>query len=157
MDIPREELLATRYERIFTWFLDVMIAAAIAGVGALILSVGDAPSAVYVAVGLLVGLLYGPVFTTRKGIRNGQSPGKQIVGLRIVKLDGTPMDLKTAIIRESLLKYFLGPVFLLISWAATLGRDDRRMLQDRAAGTFVPRSVERWISAPAEVVPPPSG
>ena len=156
MDIPRDELLATRYERIFTWFLDVLIAAAIGGVGALILSVLNASSVVYVIVGLIVGLLYGPLFTTRAGARNGQTPGKQIVGLRVVKLDGTPMDLKTAIIRESLLKYLLGVIFLVISWALSLGREDRRALHDRITGTFVPRSTERWISAPAEVVPPPT-
>jgi hypothetical protein len=47
-------------------------------------------------------------------------------------------------------------LFLVVSWALSLGREDRRALHDRAAGTFVPRSSERWISAPAEVVPPPS-
>ena len=159
MDIPREELLATRYERIFTWFLDLLIAGAIAGVFALFLSIFSAPTGVYAAIGLLVGLLYGPVFLTRDGARNGQSPGKQIVGLRVVKADGTPVDLKTAIIRESLLKYLIGTtvfLFLVVSWAMSLGREDRRALHDRISGTYVPRSVERWISPPEGVVQPPA-
>jgi uncharacterized RDD family membrane protein YckC len=160
MEIPRDELLATRYERIFTWVLDLLIAGAIAGVGALILSIFSAPTGAYAAVGFIVGLAYGPVFLTRDGDRNGQTPGKQIVGLRVVKVDGTPMDVKTAIIRESLLKYLLGSVtfdlFLILSWAMSLGREDRRTLHDRIANTYVPRSSERWISAPAEVVPPPT-
>ena len=160
MDIPREELLATRYERIFTWVLDIGIAAAIGGVGALILSVFDAPTAAYGVVGLIVGLLYGPLFTTRDGERNGQTPGKQIVGLRIVKTDGSAMDMKTAIIRESLLKYLVGGItfyiFLIVSWAMSLGREDHRALHDRIANTLVARSSDRWISAPAEVVPPPA-
>jgi uncharacterized RDD family membrane protein YckC len=159
MDIPREELLATRYERIFTWFLDLLIAGAITLVFALFLSIASASTAVYAAVGLIVGLLYGPVFVTRDGARNGQSPGKQIVGLRVVKEDATPMDLKTAIIRESLLKYLIGtaiPLFLVVSWAMSLGRDDRRALHDRITGTYVPRSAERWISPPEGVVQSPA-
>lgn len=159
MDIPREELLATRYERVFTWFLDILIAGAISGVGALILSVADAGPAAYAVVGLIVGLTYGPAFMTRAGERNGQTPGKQIVGLRTLKLDGSAMDLKTAIVRESLLKYLLGGItayiFLLVSWAISLGREDHRALHDRIANTFVARSGDRWISAPAEVLPAP--
>jgi uncharacterized RDD family membrane protein YckC len=160
MDIPRDDLLATRYERIFTWFLDLVLAAAIAGVGAMVLSIFSAPTVLYAIVFLLVGLAYGPLFLTREGERNGQTPGKQIVGLRVVKDDGSPVDMKTAIIRESLFKYLggaiTGDVLLIVSWAMSLGHEDKRALHDRIAGTFVPRSRGRWISPPEGVVQPPA-
>ena len=156
MDIPRDDLLATRYERIFAWFLDVLIATAVLGGGVLVLSSIGLPSVALVVLAWIAGVLFWPLFMIREGDRNGQTPAKQIVGLRVVKVDGTPMDFKTAFIRDGLLKALLGWIFLIISWAVSLGRDDKRMLQDQIAGTFVPRAAGRWISPPDGVVQPPA-
>lgn len=159
MNVPREELLATRYERIFTYFLDAVIAAVIAVVLGFLLTLFGMPSAVYGVLGLLVGLLYAPLFMIRQGDANGQTPGKQLLGLRVVKDDGTPMDLPTALLRESLLKYILAAItfnlFLVLSWALSLGRSDHRMLQDRMAKTIVTATEKRWMVAPDGVVAAP--
>ena len=59
-------------------------------------------------------------------------------------------------LRDGVLKYaLLGPLLAAIGGLLSLGREDRRTLQDRVAGTFVARSPERWVAPPPEVVPPP--
>jgi uncharacterized RDD family membrane protein YckC len=156
MDTPRPELLGTRYERAFAFVLDLAVAGAAATVLGVVLTLSTPVS---VALGVLIAVAAAPGFACRLGERNGQTLGKQAVGLRALRDDGAPMDVRTALLRESVLKYVLGfatgGLLWLASGLASFGRDDRRMLHDRLAGTFVARSDQRWVSAPAEVIPPP--
>lgn len=68
-------------------------------------------------------------------VRYGQSFGKRFIGLRLVRLDGQPMDYKTATVRLlgsvlSLLVFGYG--FLRILWD-----DQGRGWHDKLAGTLV--------------------
>ena len=57
-------------------------------------------------VGLLFAalILYAPLLMRRPGERNGQTWGKQIVGIRVVRTNGVPMDFAWSAIREALVK-----------------------------------------------------
>lgn len=68
---------------------------------------------------------------------NGQSPGKRLVGLRVIRSDGTPISLSEAIIRNLIrivdflpLYYGVGVITMFIDAQA-------RRLGDLAAGTLV--------------------
>ncbi len=63
---------------------------------------------------------------------NGQTPGKKIMGIRVRKLDGSPITMQTAILRA--IGYYINGIFL-IGWivAVITGRG----FHDRIAGTEV--------------------
>lgn len=69
----------------------------------------------------------------------GATPGKMIVGLKVIKADGSACDITAAAIRtvcrivDGLMGYFVGALFIWFS-----ARNQR--LGDRAAGTLVVRS-----------------
>jgi uncharacterized RDD family membrane protein YckC len=108
-----------------------------------------------IAIGLLSGLayliallLYAPVLMSREGGGNGQTWGKQIVGIRAVRNGGRPFDFGTAALREIAIKgllfgwvggWFLGiPTLLDYLWP--LWDDENRCLHDMVAQTHVIRS-----------------
>lgn len=157
MQIPREELLATRYERIFAFAADIVIVAVVGAAIGFVLGLLGAPPVVGLVAGVILGLVWWPLFVMRDGERNGQTPGKQLIGLRTLRLDGEPFTFGSAFVREGLLKSLLAGLtfhlFLLVSWALSLGRSDHRALHDRMVETIVVRDAKRWMTAPADVVP----
>ncbi|MCB0866443.1 MAG: RDD family protein [Solirubrobacterales bacterium] len=85
-----------------------------------------------------------------EAFRGGQTPGMQVIGLRVIRDGGEPVDLRSAAIRNIVLLVD-GPLTL---WGAgitsiVLSKENKR-LGDMAAGTLVIR--ERF---PAEPPPPP--
>ena len=98
-------------------------------------------------VGLLFAavILYAPLLMRRPAERNGQTWGKQLVGIRVVRTDGTPMDFTHSAIREALVKGLgLGiassivpfiPYLLDALWP--LWDDEHRAIHDMVVGTRV--------------------
>jgi uncharacterized RDD family membrane protein YckC len=83
-----------------------------------------------------------------EGTRNGHTPGKRIAGIRVVRDNGAPVDLRSAAIRNllrvadlSLVCYPLGALVVLLN-----ARGQR--LGDMAAGTLVVR--ERALEVPVD-------
>jgi uncharacterized RDD family membrane protein YckC len=84
-------------------------------------------------------------------VARGQSPGKRLVGIKIVKLDGTRASFGVAVIMRALVPLLLDivPGFVLLDPLFIL-RDDRRCLHDLIAGTkvvVVPKSVRAGTQA----------
>jgi uncharacterized RDD family membrane protein YckC len=96
---------------------------------------------------LVAAFLYAPVLMAREGGGNGQSWGKQIVGIRAVRDVGQPFDFGNAFLREFVIKgllfgtvggWFLGiPTLLDYLWP--LWDDENRCLHDMVAKTHVVR------------------
>lgn len=55
------------------------------------------------------------------GARKGQSPGKQLVGLRVVRKDATPPDFRLVLIRDWVVRGFLGFWAVAIPTVGLLG------------------------------------
>jgi uncharacterized RDD family membrane protein YckC len=53
---------------------------------------------------LASALLYAPLLLRREGSRNGQTWGKQVLSIRVVRDGGSPVDLGTAMLREVVAK-----------------------------------------------------
>jgi uncharacterized RDD family membrane protein YckC len=93
--------------------------------------------------GLVGALLYAPLLTGRQGRYNGQTLGKQVVGIRVQPLNGGPMTMGKAMLREIVIKgVVLGigslcfiPSLLNALWP--LWEERRRTLHDLMAGTVV--------------------
>ena len=83
-------------------------------------------------------------------IWNGQSPGKRLFGLRVIRVGGYPVDLAASAIRN-LIRYvdFIPGTYSVGALTMFLSRQWQR-LGDYAAGTLVVR--DRRLRAPAEYI-----
>jgi len=90
----------------------------------------------------LAALLYQPLMLWRT---NGQTVGKKLTGIRVVKTDRTPMDLGTAVLREVVLKSiavgvvssFTFGLAYLADWFWPFFDDQNRALHDFLVDTRV--------------------
>ncbi len=83
-------------------------------------------------VGLIIGALYCWFFWTRY---DGQTPGKMLLGIRVIKADGTAMTDADALIR--FLGYSLNSVVFSIGWLWVFFDDKKRGWHDLIAQTYV--------------------
>jgi uncharacterized RDD family membrane protein YckC len=88
--------------------------------------------------------LYSPVLMMRDGSHNGQTWGRQIVGIRVVRDKGQPMSFWPAFVREIVVKWFLfgtigGFFFIptLLDWLWPLWDGENRALHDFICSTHV--------------------
>jgi uncharacterized RDD family membrane protein YckC len=94
-------------------------------------------------------LFYAPLLMMRKGRRNGQTLGKQIVGIRVIRDGGEPMGFGWGFLREALVRwlliaviggFFFIPPLLDVLWP--LWDDQNRALHDMMVSTHVVRADE---------------
>jgi uncharacterized RDD family membrane protein YckC len=94
---------------------------------------------------LVALIFYAPVLMARGGDHNGQTWGKQIVGIRVVRDSGAQVDFGFACVREVLVKGllfgFVGGWFLsiptIIDWLWPLWDGENRCLHDMVVSTHV--------------------
>ena len=82
--------------------------------------------------GFLVGLVYNWFFWTRRG---GQTPGKQLMNLRVVKEDGSPLTDTDAILR--FIGYYINSFVLMIGWIWAFFDEKQQGWHDKIAKTLV--------------------
>jgi len=89
---------------------------------------------------------------------NGQSPGKRWVGLRVMRLDGTPVTLTESIIRNLVRLVDFLPAYYGVGVVAMFISSQSRRLGDLAAGTVVVHdraavTLESLAAVPAGLTP----
>jgi uncharacterized RDD family membrane protein YckC len=97
---------------------------------------------------LIVALAYAPVLMAREGPNNGQTWGKQLVGIRVVRDTGEPMNFGWSALREIAVKGLLvgiaSSILPLIPWLLNylwpLWDDTNRALHDIVCSTHVVRA-----------------
>ena len=131
-----------------------LILLSVLGAGVLASSEGDSDAGVIAFVGGLIltflviaviSFLYAPLLMKRGGANNGQTWGKQVLGIRVVRDSGQPYTFGSAALREVVLKNLavgiassiipLIPWFLNFFWP--LWDDQNRALHDMAASSHV--------------------
>lgn len=116
------------WPRFFAWAVDAVIL----GILSVVLNLLMIPIAI--AYGVVPPVMW------------GGTPGKLLLGLRIVKPDGSPIGYKESVIRwlaTALSGLILGIGYLMIAWDP-----ERRALHDRIAGTRVIFSGEKAPLSP---------
>lgn len=93
----------------------------------------------------VIYLLYAPLLMARSGDRNGQTWGKQLLSIRVVRDGGVPFNYGSAALREVVLKFLavgiaasiipIIPWFLNFFWP--LWDDQNRALHDMVVSTHV--------------------
>ena len=96
---------------------------------------------VLVSLAVLVGYIVWWLFA----LRQGQTPGKQIVGIRVIRDDGSPSDWGYTFVREFVIKFLVGGVlsgmtggiYFVVDHLWPLFDGDRQALHDKMVGTIV--------------------
>ena len=97
---------------------------------------------------LVVLFVYAPTLMAREGRNNGQTWGKQMIGIRVVRDIGEPMNFGWAALREiavkGLLVSIVSSIIPLIPWLLDylwpLWDDQNRALHDMVCSTHVVRA-----------------
>lgn len=92
-------------------------------------------------------IFYG-YFVVFEKVWNGQTPGKKLIGIRVVRDGGYPVELMDSIIRNLIrvLEFILG--FYFISAVSMLLSSENKRLGDYAAGTIVVRDRSMEVRDP---------
>jgi uncharacterized RDD family membrane protein YckC len=120
--------LASMPERIFAYLIDGALFGLITG--ALYPLIRNA--SIEGLIGFALGLTLQWYFLTTY---NGQTPGKMLMGIRVVKTDGSSLTGNDALLRY--LGYYLNTVLLFIGWFMAFWDKDHQGLHDRLANTYV--------------------
>src|SRR5262245_52679110 len=86
-------------------------------------------------------------------VANGRSPGKGLVGLRVVRDDGFPIGFRDALVRNLLRAVDLLPWYYTVGLVAMLVSAQGKRLGDVAAGTIVVRLDRPEPAPPLELEP----
>jgi len=137
--------------------IDLMIRGAVLILGASIISIAGLAIGGKVAQGLillawfLMDWLYPIIFEIGK---RGATPGKRVMGLRVVQATGSPITLGQAVVRN-FLRFIDGMPFFTYAFGLTACLATKRFqrLGDLAAGTVV--IYERVQAMPPMALPPP--
>jgi uncharacterized RDD family membrane protein YckC len=108
---------------------------------------------VLLIVGILIDLaiwaLYRPFLVRRHGRRNGQTLGKQWLGIRAIRNNGAPFDWRAGLLRELVVKgllfnfigfWFFATLPWLLNYLWPLWDDENRALHDMIVSTHVVKS-----------------
>jgi uncharacterized RDD family membrane protein YckC len=84
-------------------------------------------------IGALLGIAYQWYFLTKQ---NGQTPGKSIMGIRVIKTDGSPLRDADAIVRAVVGNWISG-IFFGLGYLWALWDPNRQTWHDKIANTYV--------------------
>lgn len=115
---------------------------------------GDSASSGFAFLGLLLGfcasVFYGFFL---EGYWDGYTVGKKLLGIKVVKEDGSPCTYGSALLRN-LLEIIDGLFYYVVGFIFMASGDKRQRLGDRAAGTVVvkeqPQDVGTTTESPTE-------
>ena len=110
--------------------IDVFVGLGLLIIGFALMAQGGA--GVFVGLLLEVGVVAGWIMMWRTGV----TPGKKVMGLRVIRTDGTMPGILTMLLREWPGKYISG-AFGGLGWLWALFDKDRQTWHDKMAGTVV--------------------
>jgi len=117
--------LADMGARILALFVDGAILSVIGSVG-FFTTIGTGFGASFV-----IGFIYSWFFLTRN---HGQTPGKMLMKIRVIKTDGSPINDSDAVIR--CIGYLINDI-TFIGWLWAFFDDNKQGLHDKMAKTYV--------------------
>jgi uncharacterized RDD family membrane protein YckC len=144
--------VAGPFARARAWVYDLLIKVIVSFVAAIALAfLGDAGAGLFMILLFALSWLYPVLFEV---LADGATPGKKMVGLRVVHDDGMPVGWSAALIRSVIGFVDMLPVGYAVGLTASLLNTDFKRLGDMAAGTVVIHTVRPRQSSLALDVPP---
>ncbi|MBV8372179.1 MAG: RDD family protein [Candidatus Eremiobacteraeota bacterium] len=99
---------------------------------------------------VVVFLIFFGYFIAFEAFSNGQTPGKRVLGIRVVRDGGYPLDFGASLIRNLIRVGELTIGFYALSAVSMLVSPENKRLGDIAAGTIVVRDARLAIPKPTE-------
>ena len=155
-------VVAGPVRRAFAYLIDLLIRGGViiallllAGLGGLLS--GDSWAAASQGLLLLVMfVIEWGTFVLFETLMNGRTPGKAILGLRVVTSTGHPLQLTHSVLRNLLRAADFLPVGYALG-LVVMARDGRfRRLGDLVAGTMVVVEQRQLVEGPVRIEPPPT-
>ena len=156
---PRTRELADWWTRAGAYLLDQLVIFGIAMIAAVValLVAGSSDERtvriVVYAVAVAGGVLYPSLSMARRGARNGQTWGKQAVGLRVVRTNGEPITFWHGLLRTGIGQQL--PMAVTFSLYALL--DYLWPLRDRANQCLHDKLASTWVVHSSATAPPSPG
>ncbi len=147
--------LAVSIDTLLQFLIGLVILAAVSGTWSLLGRSGSGPWFLAVIV-ITVFLLFYGYFMGFEAFWHGQTPGKRLIGLRVLSVTGRPARIDEAILRNLLRIVDQLPGIYAIGIVTMLVSSRNQRLGDLAAGTVVVH--EKALSVPVlTVATPPAG
>ncbi len=126
--------LAGLGERLVSAIIDTIIQAVLGFLVGFVLGLvlGSSASSISSLVAFIVAVGYYVYYWSAK---DGQTPGKSMLGLRVIKTDGSPIAVGTAILRY--IGYIINTVIILMGWIWIIFDAQHQGWHDKLAGTVV--------------------
>ena len=86
-------------------------------------------------VSFVVGVAYYWYFLTQQ---NGQTPGKRLMHIRVIKVNGEPLQASDVLVRY--IGYYIDSVVFMLGWIWALLDGENQAWHDKLAGTYVVRA-----------------
>ncbi len=149
--------LAGPYARIWAFLIDLLIRSVVYAViwaGATFLMASSMSKLTIGMLSIITFLIewFFPVYFEMT--TDGQTPGKKTLGLRVVHIDGTPINLSSSIIRNFLRVADFLPFLWLMGLFVMSAHPRFQRLGDLAAGTVVVHTRKKIIANTSEDAPP---
>ena len=156
-NIAFQHRVAGPFRRLPAYLIDVVIQVVVAGVAMVFLmAVFQTVSLPFTGFGMGLVLwfalnwFYHGLFET---YFNGQTPGKRLMQIRVISVDGQPIGGLQAVLRNVLrildgqpgLHYLLGPFVYIVGLTAALTNDRFQRLGDLVCGTMVVVEERHWL------------
>jgi len=130
--------VATLLDTILVFLLQAVVVIVAALIINAFQALNDELSAWVIAIfGVIASLFYWGYYVFFEMLWNGQSPGKRWVGLRVIRLDGTPITLSESFIRNLVRMVDFLPAAYGVGIVTMFIDKQSRRLGDLAAGTLV--------------------
>ena len=154
--VDLEQRVAGPGVRALAWSLDALIRSGIyIGTNILLTMLGSLGVGVFLLVVFLLEWLYPVMFEVW---RDGMTPGKKAMGIRVVRDNGTPVDWSASMVRNLLRVVDFFPFAYAAGLASMLLSRDFKRLGDLAAGTVViyrSNALHNVEVPPRPALPPP--
>lgn len=145
VDLPAPVMnLATRGQRLGAAVLDAMVIVPLGVVAAIVLPMGERnPNLMALMIAILVAAIVAIIVINAVGIyRNGQTIGKRLLGIRVVRSNGERVDFARYVFLRWLAIAILGAIpllggFITLLDALLIFRDNHKCLHDDFADTIV--------------------
>jgi uncharacterized RDD family membrane protein YckC len=136
--VPFRYRVAGLGSRLLAWLVDALIVCSLLVAGAvvfIVLEVGRAGLGLALIVLWAFVLRWG-YFLAFEWLWRGQTPGKRLLGIRVIRSDGTGVSFAQAAVRNVVRLVDALPFFYALGFAVAAGNRERRRLGDLAAGTL---------------------
>lgn len=135
-DVIGARIGAQLIDTVIMAFLLFITTSVMGGMGA---AVGDSAGTALTSIGLLLGFIVaiGYAFLL-EGLWDGQTVGKKVLGIKVVKEDGAECTLGASFLRN-LLRVIDGLFYYAVGFLVMAISDKRQRIGDRIAGTVVAR------------------